>query len=419
MANKTTDDVVLSYDNVPLKTKIQRADRRAKLLFFGLTFPLLAFILVTFVYPLGSMVHRSFYNDQVAKTIPLTLERLEDWDMTSSVPEDIYAIYLNEIKSNERSDVGKMASQVHYIATGYKRPILISLRVLRKYRDGVDAKALLVQADKKWEEPEIWSVLRLAGKPYNINNYLVAFDFELKPDGTVQARNENKRIYWPILKRTIVLSLAITVMCLVLAYPIAYQITHLPARKANLLMILVLLPFWTSVLVRSSAWIVLLQGQGIVNDILVAIGLVADDNRLDLMFNMVGTVVAMVYVLLPFMVLPLYSVLKGIDKSYMRAAESMGATRFYAFRTVYFPQSLPGVGAGCILVFILSVGFYITPELVGGASGTLISNVINYHMQQSLNWGLATALSTVLLAVVLGVYYIYNRFVGVSPIQVR
>lgn len=414
-----SSEILLDSDNQPLKDKLKKSNRRAQWLFFGLTVPLLSFILLAFVYSLGNMAYRSIFNDQVAKTIPLTLERLESWDINDPIPNEIYKIYLDEIKSKEKADVGKMASQVNHILPGYKRPILRSLRLLRKYKEGTDPKELLLKADKKWGEPELWGNLRLAGKPYSINNYLVAFDFELKADGSIQARDENKRIYFPILKRTIVLSLGITLICLLLAYPIAYQIAHAPARRANLLIILVLLPFWTSILVRTTAWIVLLQGEGVINDTLVYMGILDDKNRLELMFNMTGTVIAMVHVLLPFMVLPLYSVLKSIDPSHMRAAESMGATRFYAFRTVYFPQSLPGVGAGCILVFILSVGFYITPALVGGTSGTLISNIINYHMQESLNWGLATALSTVLLIVVLSVYYLYNRFVGVNPIQAR
>lgn len=412
-------DVILSYDNTPLKTKLQQSNRRAQLLFFGLTLPLLAFIIISFIYPLVNMAHQSFYNPHVAKTLPKTLERLEQWDIKTPVPDDVYKIYLDEIKTRERFAVGKVASQVNYIAPGSKRAILRSLRVLRKYKDDADPRALLLKADKKWGQPELWANIRLAGQPYSINNYLVAFDFEIKPDGNIEARDADKRVYFPILQRTIVLSLGITLLCLLMGYPIAYQIANLPARKANLLIILVLLPFWTSILVRTSAWIVLLQGQGTVNDILVYLGLINDDNRLELIFNMTGTVIAMVHVLLPFMVLPLYSVLKGIDPSYMRAAESMGATRWHAFRTVYFPQSLPGVGAGCILVFILSVGFYITPALVGGTSGTLISNFINHHIQDSLNWGLAAALSTVLLIVVLGVYYIYNRLVGVNPIKVR
>ncbi len=167
-------------------------------------------------------------------------------------------------------------------------------------------------------------------------------------------------------------------------------------------MILVLLPFWTSLLVRTSSWIVLLQQNGVINDVLVAIGLVSNDNRLQMMFNAIGTVIAMTHILLPFMILPLYSVMKTIPPSYVRAAKSLGATDWTAFWRVYFPQSVPGIGAGAILVFILAIGYYITPELVGGTSGIFISNRIAYHISSSLNWGLAAALGVILLTAVHG-----------------
>mgnify|MGYP006054769469 FL=1 len=182
-------------------------------------------------------------------------------------------------------------------------------------------------------------------------------------------------------------------------------------------MICVLLPFWTSLLVRTSSWMVLLQTQGVLNDFLVFLGIVADENRLELMYNMTGTFIAMTQILLPFMVLPLYSVMKTISPSLMRAATSMGATPFHAFRKIYFPLTYAGISAGSILVFVLAIGCYITPALVGGAKGTLISNRIAYHMQSTLDWSYATAMATILLVGVLVVYYVYNRVVGIDNMR--
>ncbi|MEO1317992.1 MAG: ABC transporter permease, partial [Pseudomonadota bacterium] len=212
-------------------------------------------------------------------------------------------------------------------------------------------------------------------------------------------------------------SVTITFSCLLLGYPIAFLLANLPMRVSNLLLILVLLPFWTSLLVRTSSWIVLLQQQGVINDTLVAIGILSDDGRLEMMFNEVGTVVAMTHILLPFMILPLYSVMKTINPSYLRAAKSLGATDFTAFWRVYFPLSVPGIGAGAILVFILAIGYYITPELVGGTSGIFISNRIAYHISSSLNWGLAAALGVILLGAVLILYYAYDRIVGIDNVK--
>jgi putative spermidine/putrescine transport system permease protein len=182
-------------------------------------------------------------------------------------------------------------------------------------------------------------------------------------------------------------------------------------------MILVLLPFWTSLLVRTSAWKVLLQQQGVVNDLLVWLGAVDNAGRLVLINNQTGTVIAMTHVLLPFMILPLYSVMKGIPPSYVRAAKSLGANDWTAFWRVYFPQSVPGIGAGSILVFILAIGYYITPELVGGNKGVFISNRIAYHISDSLNWGLAAALGTILLVAVLLLYWAYDRLVGIDNVK--
>ena len=197
----------------------------------------------------------------------------------------------------------------------------------------------------------------------------------------------------------------------------AWLLANLRSSTANVLMILVLLPFWTSLLVRTSAWKVLLQQQGVINDVLVWLGLVDDANRLVMINNQFGTVTAMTHILLPFMILPLYSVMKTIPPSYLRAAKSLGATNWTAFWRVYFPQSVPGIGAGSILVFILAIGYYITPEIVGGTQGVFISNRIAYHISSSLNWGLAAALGAILLALVLLLYYVYDKIVGIDNVK--
>ena len=200
-------------------------------------------------------------------------------------------------------------------------------------------------------------------------------------------------------------------------YPIAHLLATLPMKYSNLLMICVLLPFWTSLLVRTASWMILLQQQGIVNDFFVGIGLVADDNRPEMMYNKTGSYVAMTQILLPFMVLPLYSVMKTISPSLMRAGKSLGGTPFVAFWKVYFPLTIPGIGAGCLLVFILAIGYYITPALVGGASGTLISNQIAFHMKSTLDWSFASAMGLMLLSGVLVIYWLYNKLVGIDNIK--
>jgi putative spermidine/putrescine transport system permease protein len=277
-------------------------------------------------------------------------------------------------------------------------------------------KDLFVESNDAWGRASTWEVLRLYSAPYTAGYYLNSVDLKQGSDG-VSIRPENDRIYVTLFVRTMVMSLAITATCILLGYPIAYLLSSLPARTANLLMILVLLPFWTSLLVRTSAWKVLLQQQGVINDILVWAGIVGNANRLVMINNQTGTIIAMTHILLPFMILPLYSVMKGIPPAYVQAAKSLGANDWTAFWRVYFPQSVPGIGAGSILVFILAIGYYITPELVGGTKGVFISNRIAYHISDSLNWGLAAALGTILLVVVLLLYWVYDRFVGIDNVK--
>ena len=280
----------------------------------------------------------------------------------------------------------------------------------------VDFKESFLEIDKDWGNIDVWRTIKLYSPNYTTGYFLNAVDLEKSYDG-IEARPENEQIYLMLFGRTLFMSLVITFSCILLGYPVAWILANLPTRTANLLMILVLLPFWTSLLVRTSAWKVMLQQQGVINDVLVWLGLVADDARLVMINNQFGTIVAMTHILLPFMILPLYSVMQTIPPSYLRAAKSLGATDWTAFWRVYFPQSVPGIGAGSILVFILSIGYYITPEIVGGTTGVFISNRIAYHISSSLNWGLAAALGTILLVVVLGLYWAYDKIVGIDNVK--
>ncbi len=276
--------------------------------------------------------------------------------------------------------------------------------------------AAFLEIDEDWGDHAVWGTIKAFSGDYTSGYFLAAADLKKTPDG-IALSPPNERIYVMLFKRTMIMSLIITGSCILLGYPVAFLLASLPMRTSNVLMILVLLPFWTSLLVRTSAWKILLQQQGVINDTLVWMGLVSDANRLVLINNQTGTIIAMTHILLPFMILPLYSVMKGIPPSYVRAAKSLGATDWTAFWRVYFPQSVPGIGAGSILVFILSIGYYITPELVGGTTGTFISNRIAYHISSSLNWGLAAALGTILLAFVLALYWVYDRIVGIDNVS--
>ncbi len=230
--------------------------------------------------------------------------------------------------------------------------------------------------------------------------------------GAIESLSADHRVHRELFLRTFLIAAAVTMLCIMLGYPVAYLLATSSRRVSGILIILVLLPFWTSLLVRTTAWIVLLQSQGVINDILVALGILDDNGRIRMIYNIAGTLIAMTHILLPFFILPLYSVMVAIPPNYMRAAQMLGANPFYAFRRIYFPNTLPGVGSGALLVFILAVGYYITPALVGGQSGQMISNIVAYHIQSSLNWGLAAALGVILLVFVLVLYALHQRLAG-------
>lgn len=201
-----------------------------------------------------------------------------------------------------------------------------------------------------------------------------------------------------------------TIMCLLLGYVLAYTISNFATRVTPLMLGLVLLPFWVSVLIRSFAWIVLLGRSGLVNDALIDTGLITSPIRF--MHNELGVLIAMVHVMLPFAVLPMLTNMRGIDDSYVKAARGLGASEWRAFRDVYFPQTLPGVFSGGLLVFVLSLGFYITPALLGGGRVMMISEYITYQIQEFLNWGLGAALSVALLVATALVLLVAGRFVN-------
>ncbi|MEM6440737.1 MAG: ABC transporter permease [Pseudomonadota bacterium] len=411
---------LLAADGSNLKTSIRRSERRARLRAFLLVAPLLAFVLISFIAPIADMLFRSVENDITETTLPRTVAALADWnaEFGEAPDEPVYeALYQDMLVATDLKIHTRLGSRLNYEESGMSSLFRkTNERRLNRMDAEAPKKAQFVDLDEDWGDPEVWAVIQTFAPRYTSGYFLAAIDGKLTPEGVTMAP-EDRRIYLTLFWRTILLSVTITASTLLLGYPVAWLLANLPARSANLLMILVLLPFWTSLLVRTSAWKVLLQEQGVINDFLVAIGLVSDAGRLVMINNATGTVIAMTHILLPFMILPLYSVMKTIPPSYLRAAKSMGANDWTAFWRVYFPQSVPGIGAGAILVFILAIGYYITPELVGGTSGTFISNRIAFHISSSLNWGLAAALGAILLALVLILYWVYDRIVGIDNVK--
>ena len=415
---QTADGPLLAADGTSLKASISRALRRQKIRALLLVAPLFLFICITFLAPIADMLFRSVENNIVPETLPQTTQAIQAWDPKSGEApgEAVYAALYADLKVAVKArNHTKVASRLNYETPGIASLFRKSGRRIKKMKDG-NYKEQFLKMDKNWGKLFVWETIHRFSGPYTSGYFLSSVDAEKTSEG-VSLKPEAERLYLYLLWRTMLLSVVITITCVLLGYPIAYILADLPLRTSNLLMILVLLPFWTSLLVRTSSWIVLLQEQGVINDFLVMLGIIDDQSRLALMYNETGTVIAMTHILLPFMILPLFSVMKTVSPSYMRAAKSLGASDWTAFWRVYFPNTIPGIGAGGVLVFILAIGYYITPELVGGTSGIFISNRIAYHISSSLNWGLGAALGVMLLGVVLVMYFIYDKIVGIDNVK--
>lgn len=404
----------LSREDARNAAREYRARRRRAFLF---VVPLLAFIGFSFVAPIASMLFRGVYNPTVASLVPETLAPLAEWTGPARPDDETLNTFAADLKrlANDRTS-GQLAEEVNRALPGASSIIKSTARKLRRAEDGdlaSNGAAILIDANAKWGEPEIWQALKKTGQIYTAGYYLTALDLENDPDGGIQRRET--QIYVKLYGKTLWMALIITILTVILGYPLAYFMANSSTGTANLLMVFVLLPFWTSLLVRTTAWIALLQTNGVVNSTLLALGLT--DAPLEMLYTQFSTIIAMTHILLPFMILPLYSVMRGIDPSYMRAAMSMGSPPIAAFLRIYLPMSLPGLSAGALLVFIISVGYYITPALVGGTDGQMISNIIAFHMQQSNNWELAAALGSLLLFLILALYWLYDRFVGAGNIK--
>lgn len=429
LTEDVTNAPVLAADGRPLKDSLRRSLRKQRLRALALVLPLLVFVLVSFILPIGSMLWRSVTNTAgtvdlpgggqrpayVSEVLPNVAVALQDWDPASGEmpPEAVYAAMATDFGAafadKQHTQLGR---RFNYETAGMSSLFRKSGRKVARMEEG-PYRAQFLDIDEDWGRVDYWATIKANSGAFTSSYYIAAFDGERTPEG-VQMKEPDQRIYQKLMIRTLWLSALITACTLVLGYPVAWLLADLPAKSANLLLILVLLPFWTSLLVRTSAWKILLQEQGVINDIWVWLTGAA---RLSLINNQLGVVIAMTHILLPFMILPLYSVMKTIPPSYLRAAKSLGATNWTAFWRVYFPQTTPGIGAGALLVFILAVGYFITPEIVGGADGTFIANRIYFQFSTLGNWGLAAALGTLMLLIVLILYWLYDKFVGIDNVK--
>jgi putative spermidine/putrescine transport system permease protein len=357
--------------------------------------PLLLFITFSFLLPVGFTLFTAVADREMAETLPRTRAALLHWDGAGLPGEAAFAALAQELATAlEERRIGDLSQRLNFERTGMRGLLL------RTARAGARLQAPHAQAlpalDARWGETETWLLLQRAGGPLTPLYLLRAVDLTQTPQGAVVAVAGDEALYRQLFWRTLGVSLLVTALCVLLGYPVAYTIARLRAPWSSVALTLVLIPFWSSVLVRSTAWFVLLQREGPVNQALLALGLV--EAPVLIVGTRIAVLVALVHVLLPFAVLPMHSVMKRLDGSYLSAAASLGANGVQRFLRVWLPLSMPGVLAGAAMVFLLAVGMYTAPALVGGDRDQLVAWFIAHFMNRDVNWGMAAALSAWLLA---------------------
>lgn len=376
--------------------------------------PLLILLALSFGIPIVLLLSRAVYDPTIADALPKTTVALAGWNGQGLPVDDGFAALAADLKDNQvKGTAYELAKSLNARLPGARSQVLKTVRKL----ENADGQAALeaMKSVPFWSAPSTWQAIRNGTHSLTSFYLLSALDMRWNADGGIERVPPEQAIFLQVFVRTFLVAAAVTLATLLLGFPLAYLIASVPKGLAAVLIVAVLLPFWTSILVRTAAWTVLLQKFGLVNDFLLFIGIASD--RLDLMYSRIGLIIAMTHIQLPFTLLPIYSVMRTIQPSQMKAAYSLGAKPLTAFRRIYLPQVFPGVMAGCLLTFILCLGYYITPALIGGASDQLISNFIANYVNVELNWEMAAALSFILLVFTLALFGIFARILGLDRLK--
>jgi putative spermidine/putrescine transport system permease protein len=398
-----------------LARRVRRAGLRRRAAAALLVAPLLLFLLIGFAAPIAALLARGVQDSEVPRVLPRVTAALADWDGQGLPGPHAFAALAEDMReARAAGTLAQAATRLNYDVNGFRTLMFATAR--RLPGPGEDARAALLAADPAWGERATWAAIRRAGGPLTDFYLLAAVDLKRDADGRIVAAPAEQAIFRDVLARTLGISLVVTLLCLVAGYPVAALLASLPTRHAGVLLAFVLLPFWTSLLVRTAAWVVLLQREGVVNTALLGLGLI--EAPAQMIFTRFAVVLAMAHILLPFMILPLYAVMRAIPPGLGRAAASLGAAPWRAFLRVTWPLSLPGVAAGSLMVFIQALGYYITPALLGGASDQMISWFIAFYASRTVNWGMAAALSALLLAATAALFAVYARLAGEARVRV-
>jgi putative spermidine/putrescine transport system permease protein len=368
--------------------------------------PLFLFLAVFFLWPLWTMVTAAVVDNAIGQALPKTAAAIVSWDGQELPPDRVQRALVDDLRqAGDQQALGEAVRRLNSAASGFRT---LLTRTVSSVRDAPNADVVdLAAIDPRWKDRRFWIALKDAVPPYTDRNLLAAVDLMRDANGRIVSEAPDASAHRLIMFRTFLVAGIVTLVCAAIGLPYAMLAAALTGWKRTVLLLAILLPLWTSLLVRTAAWFILLQNEGIINGALQAIGVI--DGPLPLIFNRLGVVIAMSHVLLPFMVLPIYSVLLAVPPNLMSAAASMGAGPLRAFWRVLLPLALPGLLSGSLLVFMVAIGYYITPALLGGANDQMISSVIAFYATGTANWGMAGALGLILLLVTTALYLVYGR----------
>ncbi len=381
--------------------KNQRS-RRQNLFLTLLVVPVVLFIVVVFLWPVMRFLALSVDNSDISENLGRTFEALSGWQRSDGVPgEPIFVALVTDLaEARHKGRDGVLAQLVNQRLVGTR------FLVIKTAKDAADGKFdsrpvrdAVLAAYPGWRDTGLWIEILRARGVFTDYYLLGSLDLRRSAEGAIEMTPPDRAIFLDALLRTIWISLVVTAICAILSIPLAHAIVAAPPAWSRLMFALVLFPLWTSLLVRTVIWIIVLQKNGPVNSALLMTGIV--ERPLSLIYTRFSLYIAMVQVLLPMMVLSLVSVMRRVPSSYMKAALSLGAPWFTAWRRVQLPLMMPGILAGCGIVFVFALGYYITPTLVGGPGDQMISSYIAFYTNTTLNWGLAAALSLQLLLVLI------------------
>ncbi len=390
--------------------------RQARLLPALLLAPILVLIAFAFLLPVGLTLFTAVADRELATALPRTRAALVAWDGQGLPPDSAQAALAQELATAlEERRLGDLASRLNFEQPGLRALLLRTARAGERLAAPYGES--LAALDPRWAEPGTWRLLRRAVGPTTSLYLLRALDLTRDDAGRVRAVEPDQALFVTLFLRTLWVSVIVTLACVVLGWPVAAAIAALRPPWSSLALLAVLVPFWSSVLVRSTAWFALLQREGPVNEALLLIGATAEP--IQLVGTRFAVLIATVHVLLPVAILPMVGVMARLDRRHLQAAASLGASPWMRFRRVSLPLSLPGVLAGGAMTFLLAVGFYITPALVGGERDQLIAWFIAQFLNRDVNWGMAAALSVYLLLMAGAAVGLLRAVSGGAPIGAR